>query len=103
MRRLLAAAAAVALVPVLAAPASAASERMTLDCGGTLGVIERTNGASWWGVDGDAVYTTEYLLITTDGETVHEKHYGTRAGGERSTCTADHVDTVWTVTLVQTR
>lgn len=102
MRRLLEAAAAVLLVPVLAAPASAASERMYLDCGDGR-KIERTNGSSWWGVDHLAGYVSEHLLITEGSSLIHEKDYGTRAQGERTTCQAEHFEWTWTVTLVQTR
>lgn len=96
------AAAPLLLVPVLAAPPSAASERMQLHCDDGR-VIERTNGSSWWGLDDDAGYVTQHLLVTADGEVQYEKRYGSKAGGERSTCVAAHFGTVWTVDLVRTR
>lgn len=94
--------AATALVLGPALPAAAESERMQLHCDGGL-TIERTNGASWWGVDHDAGYTTEHLLVSRGGDVVHEKDYGTRGPtAERSTCLADHVGYTWTVQLVRT-
>ena len=95
---------AIAVLAVLvatAAPAAAESQRMTLECDDGR-VIERTNGASWWGVDHAAGYVTEHLLITEDAQTRYEKHYG-RHSGERSQCVADHVGSTWTVDLVRTR
>lgn len=89
MRRLLAVVtAAAAGVGLLGAPASAGPERMQLDCGGGLGVIERANGASWWGVEDGAVYTTKYLRIE-DGGPGLEKHYG-HVVGEVLVCVAEH-------------
>ena len=103
MRRLLpVAVAATALVVFPALPAAADAERMQLHCddGRT---IERTNGASWWGVGDDAGYTTEHLLVMQGDEVVHEKDFGTRGGGaERSTCVADHFGYSWAVELVRT-
>lgn len=93
----------VALVLGSAVPAGADSARMKLECDDGR-VIERTNGASWWGVDHDAAYVTEHLLITEHGEVVHEKDYGRKAAAaERSQCVADHFEFVWTVDLVKTR
>jgi hypothetical protein len=104
VRRLPALAVGALLVPVLSAPASADSQRMQLHCGGDVGVIERTNGASWWGVDHDAGYATEHLIIRQDGEVVFAKSYGRKGpDAERSTCVADHFGSTWTVELVQTR
>lgn len=85
---------------LLPAPALA-GERMQLACGGGL-VIERTNGASWWEVDGDRHFTAQYLLIEEDGETVYEKSYG-HEGKAHVLCEADHFDSRWTVQLVPTR
>lgn len=95
-------AAVIALVLSPALPASADSERMQLHCDGGL-TIERTNGASWWGVDHHADYTTEHLLVTQDEDIVYEKHYGTRGPqAERATCIAEHFGYTWTVQLVHT-
>ena len=102
-RALALAAGAAALVLGLACPAAADAERMVLACqdGRT---IERSNGSSWWGVDHEAVYTTEHLLITgSDGEVHHEKSYGRKGNGARSTCVAEHFGSTWTVDLVRTR
>ena len=106
MRRLLAVLGGTALgVGLLAAPAAAAQERMQLDCGGDIGVIERTNGASWWGVDDGAVYTTKHLRVQA-GSGVFEKSYGHTAR-EHVVCQAAHeVDdysSTWTVHLVRAR
>lgn len=103
MRRLLGVVVAVtAMVLAPALPAAADSERMQLHCddGRT---IERTNGASWWGVDHNAGYTTEHLLVRQGDEVVYEKDYATRGGkAKRSTCVANHFDYTWTVELVRT-
>lgn len=101
-------------VGLLASPASAGAERMTLDCGGTIGVIERTNGGSWWGVDDDAVYTTKHLRVQ-DAYGTFEKSYG-HVVGEVLPCVADHdvpyvdddgveqlYESTWTVELVRSR
>jgi hypothetical protein len=99
-----AAAVATAALALLAAPAPAlaASERMQLTCQDGR-VIERTNGSSWFGVDHDAGYVSEHLLITEDDEVVHEQDYGRKGPGRRSTCVADHFGTQWTVDLFRTR
>jgi hypothetical protein len=105
MRRPAAALAALPLLVVLAGPADAHGDRMQLDCGDR--VIERTNGASWFGEDDGARYVTASLRITEDGALVHEKEYGAVPQGERTTCVGDHAfgDTLhrWTVVLVQVR
>lgn len=94
--------AATALVLGPVPPAAAESERMQLHCDGGL-TIERTNGASWWGVDHNAGYTAEHLLVTQGADMVYEKDYGTRGPqADRSTCTADHFEYTWTVQLVRT-
>ncbi|HVM28894.1 MAG TPA: hypothetical protein VM433_14645 [Mycobacteriales bacterium] len=102
MRRLLAVAAGLTLVPALAAPASASSERMQLACQDGR-IIERSNGSSWWGVDHAAGYVTEHLLVTSGGQVQYEKDYGRKGAGARSTCVADHFGSTWTVQLVRTR
>lgn len=93
---------ATALVLAPSLPAAADAERMELHCddGST---IERSNGASWWGVDHDAGYTAEYLLVTHGTDIVYEKTYGTRGPqADRSVCTADHFGYTWRVQLVRT-
>lgn len=94
------------LLPLLAVAPSASAygaDRMQLQCDDGR-VIERSNGSSWWGVDHDAGYVTEHLLITSSGEVQYEKDYGRKApDADRSTCTADHFGSIWTVQLVQTR
>jgi hypothetical protein len=108
VRRLVAASAALILgtlgVAGVATPASAGSDRMKLTCGDGR-MIERTNGSSWWGVDSDAGYVTEHLLITDgDGQVLYARDYGRKApDADRSTCVADHFETTWTVGLVRTR
>ena len=83
-------------------PALAVSERMSLACEGLDLVVERSNGASWWGNDG-AVYTTAYLRVVDDGGT-YEKSYGHTAS-DVLICQADHVTagytSRWTVHLVR--
>jgi hypothetical protein len=106
MRRVLAVLGGTALgVTMLAAPAAAAQERMQLDCGGDIGVIERTNGLSWWGVDDGAAYTTKYLRVQ-DTYGVFEQSYG-HTGREHVVCEAAHTvddySSTWTVLLVRTR
>ena len=106
MRRLLAVLSGTALsVGLLAAPATATQDRMRLECGGDIGVIERSNGASWWGVDDGAVYTTKHLRVQ-DAYGVFEKSYGHTAR-EHVVCQAAHnVDdysSIWTVQLVRSR
>lgn len=100
----LAGALALAAAPTL--PAAADPARMTLDCGGDVGVIERSNGSSWWGVDDSAVYTTKYLKIVSDDGGVYEKRYG-HAADEPLVCQAAHVtpdhSSSWTVHLVPSR
>lgn len=91
------------LLTAVAAPAAAGSERMQLECQDGR-VIERTNGSSWWGVDHDAAYVSEHLLITENGDVVYEKDYGSKGpDADRSTCVADHFGVVWTVDLARTR
>lgn len=99
------------VVAVLALPTSAdaGTERMTLDCGDPIGVIERTNGASWWSQGDDhngVTYVTRSLMITHEsGEVVFQKDYGHRAGLESVTCHATHTDEydgsifTWTIDL----
>ena len=106
MRRLLAAAAMTAcLVTLPNSPAAADDQRMQLDCGGEIGLIERTNGASWWGVDDDVVYTTKHLRIV-HAEGSYEKSYG-HVTGDVVVCDAAHVTpdhaSRWTVELVRSR
>ena len=97
-----------------AAPSALAQERMTLECGGSIGTIERTNGASWWGIGDDAVYTTKHLLID-DAHGRYEKSYG-HVAGDVQVCVADHdvtyvdengdrqvYESTWTVQLVRSR
>lgn len=101
IRPLSATAGAVSLVLATALPAAAGSDRMQLQCrdGRT---IERSNGSSWWGVDHEAVYTTEHLRI--DGQHPYEKSYGTRSPtADPSICTGEHHGSTWTVTLVRSR
>ncbi len=106
MKRLVVASAALTLgtlgVVALAAPASAGSDRMQLHCADGRD-IERTNGSSWWGVDADAGYVSEHLLITEGDEVLYEKDYGRKGNGERSVCVADHFGSTWTVHLIRTR
>ena len=89
------------VVLMLPGPALAASDRMQLACQGLPLVVERTNGASWWGSDG-AVYTTQYLHIADERGT-YEKRYG-HVASDHITCVADHDlpggSSRWTVHLV---
>jgi hypothetical protein len=106
VRRLLAALAALPLAVVSLSPAAAEAQRMQLDCGDR--VVERTNGASWWGVDDDSHYVTAHLRITADGVLVHEQDLGEMAGKEHLRCEADHPVGDgrvhhWSVELVQVR
>ena len=101
-RRAAIAAITAAIVASLPATAFAASERMQLTCeSGSLEghQLERTNGSSWWDVAEDTLYTTTRLVITSDGETVHEQRYGSKATAPE-TCTADHFEFTWDVELV---
>lgn len=88
-------------VLMLPGPALAASDRMQLECQGTSLVVERTNGASWWGSDG-TVYTTQYLRIE-DARGTFEKRYG-HVAQDHISCVADHdvhgSSSRWTVHLV---
>lgn len=93
------------LAAVLAVPAPAgASDRMSLACEGLGLVVERTNGASWFGDDG-RTYTTRHLRIV-DESGVYEKAYGHTASAF-VVCEADHVAggyrSRWTVQLVASR
>lgn len=94
---------ATAVLAVAPAVPAGASERMRLDCGGAIGVIERTNGASWWGVEDGTVYTTKYLYVIDDQGNEFEKHYG-HVAREHVVCQAAHVvddyASDWTVHLV---
>ena len=91
----------VALSVLVHGPASAAAERMQLDCG-ELGTIERSNGSSWWGVDDGAVYVSERIDIT--GGATFSKQYGRKGpDADRSTCVAEHFGSTWTVVLVRVR
>lgn len=100
MKRAFAVVAALAVLPALAAPA-AASERMQLACHDGR-VIERSNGSSWSDVDHAAGYVSRHLLITADNEVVYEKGYGTKSGGQPSTCVGERFGSIWTVQLVRT-
>lgn len=93
---------ATAVLAVAPAVPAGASERMRLDCDGAIGVIERTNGASWWDVDDGTVYTTKHLRVEDDNG-VFEKSYG-HVASEAVVCEAAHVvddyESDWTVHLV---
>lgn len=81
----------------------AGSERMTLACGGDIGTIERSNGASWWSVEDGTVWTTKYLEVVHP-EGVFERSYG-HVAREHVVCEADHdvdgYESDWTVHLVR--
>ena len=101
----LASTAAVALAAALAVstPALASAERMQLHCGDGR-TIERTNGSSWWDVGTGEVLLTERIVVADGDEVLHQHDYGRKAPrGERSTCTADHFGTTWTVDLTAPR
>lgn len=92
----------VALFAAPALPATADERRMSLACEGLGLVVERANGASWWGSDG-VVYTTKHLLVVDEhGE--YEKSYG-HVVGDPVVCEADHVvhdyASRWRVELVR--
>lgn len=93
-----------AAVLAAAAPAAASSDRMQLACEDSDLVVERTNGASWWGSDG-SVYTTAYLRVV-DPYGAFEKHYG-HVAAEHLVCEAEHDahgwTSRWTVHLVLAR
>lgn len=92
-----------AIVPSLAAPAVAGSERMQLACAsGTLAghTLERTNGSSWWDVADATVYTTSSIVVTHEGDVVHEHQYGAKAAVP-DTCVGDHHGFTWDLELVR--
>lgn len=91
-----------------AGPAVDEERRMQLHCDDAELTIMRTNGASWWGIQGDqsdgSVYVTRELSIRDDeGEVVYQKVYGNKNPHRAViTCEAEHFGFHWVVTMVRT-